>query len=104
MNITVEKLHEMRINNEPHTLLDIREAHELELCSIDGSIDIPMNTLPENIEKLPKNKPLIVMCHIGGRSAQVVNWLIQSGYNNALNLEGGISAWAQTIDSELAQY
>ena len=104
MNITVEKLNEMRINNEPHTLLDIREVHELEVCSINGSIDIPMNTLPENIEKLSKEGPLVVMCHIGGRSAQVVNWLIQNGYNNALNLEGGISAWAQTIDSEMAQY
>ena len=104
MNITVDKLHEMRINNEPHALLDIREAHELEVCSLDGSIDIPMNTLPENIEKLPKEVPLVVMCHIGGRSAQVVNWLIQNGYINALNLEGGISAWAQTIDLEMAQY
>jgi len=104
MNITVEKLNEMRINNEPHMLLDIREVHELEVCSINGSIDIPMNTLPENIEKLSKEGPLVVMCHIGGRSAQVVNWLIQNGYNNALNLEGGISAWAQTIDPEMAQY
>jgi rhodanese-related sulfurtransferase len=63
-----------------------------------------MNTLPENMDKLPKEKPLVVMCHIGGRSAQVTNWLIQNGYNNALNLEGGISAWAQVIDTEMAQY
>jgi rhodanese-related sulfurtransferase len=104
MNITVHRLHDMRLGNEPHTLLDIRETHELEVCSIDGSIDIPMNTLPENMDKLPKEKPLVVMCHIGGRSAQVTNWLIQNGYNNALNLEGGISAWAQVIDTEMAQY
>jgi len=104
MNITVQKLHDMRINNERHTLLDIREVHELEVCSIDGSIDIPMNTLPENIYKLPKTEPLVVMCHIGGRSAQVVTWLIHNGYDNALNLEGGISAWAQVIDTEMAQY
>ena len=104
MNITVDKLHEMRIKNDPHTLLDIREAHELEVCSIEGSVDIPMNTLPENISKLSKDEPLVVMCHIGGRSSQVVNWLIQNGYNNALNLEGGISAWAQIIDTDMAQY
>ena len=104
MNITVHKLQDMRIGNEPHTLLDIRETHELEVCSIDGSIDISMNTLPENMYKLPKEEPLVVMCHIGGRSAQVVNWLIQNGYNNALNLEGGISAWAQIIDTNMAQY
>ena len=104
MNITVQKLNEMRINNEPHMLLDIREVSELALCSIDGSIDIPMNTLPENIDKLPKDKPLVVMCHIGGRSAQVVNWLFQNGYNNALNLEGGIAAWAKIIDTNMVQY
>ena len=104
MNITVQKLNEMRINNEPHTLLDIREVYELTVCSIEGSIDIPMNSLPENINKLPNDEPLVVMCHIGGRSAQVVNWLFQNGYKNALNLEGGIAAWAQMIDTNMVQY
>ncbi|MBT3989610.1 MAG: sulfurtransferase [Rhodospirillaceae bacterium] len=104
MNITVEQLNELRSQNESHTLLDIREHHELAICSIEGSLDIPMNTLPENLEKLPKDEPLIVMCHIGGRSAQVAYWLHQNGYENTLNLEGGIAAWAQNIDTGMAQY
>ena len=104
MDITVQRLHEMRSQNEPHTLLDIREDHEVAMCSIDGSLDIPMNTLPENLDKLSKEEPLVVMCHLGGRSSQVVHWLSQNGYENALNLDGGIAAWAQIIDTEMAQY
>jgi rhodanese-related sulfurtransferase len=104
MNINVKKLNEMRIANEPHTLLDVREAQEIEMCSIEGSLDISMNTIPENIDKLPKEEPLVVMCHLGGRSAQVAEWLSQNGYANALNLEGGIAAWAQEIDTEMTQY
>jgi adenylyltransferase/sulfurtransferase len=104
MNISVEKLNEMRTTNEPHALLDIREVHEIEICSIEGSLDIPMNTLPESLDKLPKELPIIVMCHVGGRSSQVTNWLIQNGYENALNLEGGISEWAQVIDPSMPQY
>jgi adenylyltransferase/sulfurtransferase len=104
MNISVEKLNEMRTKNELHTLLDIREVHEIEICSIEGSLDIPMNMLPDSLDKLPKGMPLIVMCHVGGRSSQVTNWLLQNGYSNALNLEGGIAAWAQTIDPAMSQY
>lgn len=104
MNISVQRLHEMRSEKEQHTLLDIREPHELAICSIEGSLDIPMNTLPANLEKLSKDDPLVVLCHLGGRSAQVVNWLSQNGFENVLNLEGGIAAWAQNIEPEMARY
>ncbi|MBT7955365.1 MAG: sulfurtransferase [Rhodospirillaceae bacterium] len=104
MDITVQRLAEMRANNEPHTLLDIREDQEVSICAIEDSLLIPMNTLPENLEKLPRDEPLVVMCHIGGRSAQVAYWLKDNGFLNILNLEGGIAAWAQLIDTEMAQY
>ncbi len=104
MNISVQKLQEMRENNESHTLLDIREAQELAMSSIEGSLNISMNSLLDNLDKLPRDEPLIVMCHIGGRSAQVVDWLIGNGYPNSLNLEGGINAWAQQIDNTVLQY
>ena len=104
MDINVQQLADMRSNNEPHTLLDIREVHEVAICSIEGSLDIPMNTIPENLDKLPKEEPLVVMCHLGGRSAQVAHWLSQNGYENVINLEGGIAAWAQIIDTEMEQY
>ena len=104
MNLSVETLNNMRELGESHTLLDIREAQEIEFCSIEGSLNIPMSALLDNLDKLPKDRPLIVMCHIGGRSAQVVNWLQSNGYANAANLEGGINAWALQIDIEMPTY
>jgi rhodanese-related sulfurtransferase len=85
-------------------LLDVRESQEVAICAIDGSVHIPMNTIPGNLDKLPKDKPLVVMCHLGGRSAQVTHWLRAQGYDNAVNLEGGIAAWAAEIDPKMASY
>ncbi len=62
------------------------------------------NTLPDNLDRLPKEEPLVVMCHIGGRSIQVAYWLSENGYEIVLNLEGGIAAWAQIIDTDMTQY
>ena len=104
MNISVHRLEEMRNTGEVHTLLDIRENEEVATASIDGALHIPMNSLPENLEQLPKNQPLVVMCHVGGRSAQVQSWLLSNGYQNALNLEGGIAAWSAEIDPKVPSY
>ena len=104
MNISVHRLEEMRKTGEEHTLLDIREDEEVATASIDGALHIPMNSLPENLGQLPKNQPLVVMCHVGGRSAQVQSWLLSNGYQNALNLEGGIAAWSAEIDPKIPSY
>lgn len=98
MDISVQDLHAMRNDDKPHMLLDIREAQEVAAGAIAGSVHIPMNTIPNNLDKLPKDKPLVVMCHVGGRSAQVTHWLRAQGYDNAVNLDGGIVAWAAQID------
>lgn len=104
MDITVQDLHAMRDEQKAHMLLDIREPHEVAICAIEGSVHIPMNTIPDNLDKLPKDRPLVVLCHLGGRSAQVTYWLRAQGYDNALNLEGGIAAWAAEIDPKMASY
>ena len=71
MDISVRRLEEKRKTGEEHTLLDIREEEELAISSIDGAVHIPMNTLPENLDQLTKDHPIVVMCHVGGRSSQV---------------------------------
>jgi rhodanese-related sulfurtransferase len=101
MDISVQDLHAMRTEDKPHMLLDIREPQEVAARAIDGSVHIPMNTIPDNLDKLPKDKPLVVMCHVGGRSAQVTYWLRAQGYDNAVNLDGGIVAWVAEIDPKL---
>ncbi|MDG2033007.1 MAG: rhodanese-like domain-containing protein [Rhodospirillales bacterium] len=104
MNITVQQLDDMRKSGETHTLLDIREAEELAAASISDALHIPMNAIPENLDKLPTDQPLVVMCHVGGRSAQVQMWLHGNGFENAVNLEGGIHAWSLSIDPTVPQY
>lgn len=103
MDISVQDLHAMRTDNKPHMLLDIREPQEVAAGAIEGSVHIPMNTIPNNLDKLPKDKPLVVMCHVGGRSAQVTHWLRAQGYDNAVNLDGGIVAWSAEIDPNLGR-
>ena len=104
MDISVQDLDRMRKEAKPHMLLDIREPQEIEISAIDGAVHIPMNTLPDNLARVPKDQPVVVMCHMGGRSWQVTQWLRAQGYDNVVNLEGGISAWSSEIDPNVPRY
>jgi rhodanese-related sulfurtransferase len=63
-----------------------------------------MAEITENLDKLPKDSTLIIMCHSGMRSMQVTQWLRVNGYENAQNLAGGIDAWAATFDPDMQRY
>jgi len=102
--ISVEQLAAWRRVKAPHAILDVREAHELAICQIDGAIHIPMGQVPARIAELPEDQPLVVMCHHGARSLRVVNFLHGAGRRNAINLDGGIAAWAEEIDPAMRQY
>ena len=104
MEIDVHRLDEMRKSDEAHTLLDVREDQEVDTCAIEGSLHIAMSELLQRLDELPKDQPLVVMCHVGGRSSQVVQWMHANGFENALNLTGGISAWSAEIDSSIPTY
>ena len=94
---------EMRRNGTALGLLDVREGWELDICRIDGSLHIPMGELPGRLDELPRGSPLVVLCHHGMRSMQVTQWLRQSGFQ-AINLGGGIDAWARNVDPTLSLY
>jgi rhodanese-related sulfurtransferase len=102
--IDVRELAELRRADRPHLVLDVREADELEICRLEGAMHIPMARVPARTGELPRQQPLVVMCHRGGRSRAVVQFLRRAGFENALNLEGGIDAWASEVDSSMAQY
>lgn len=104
LEIEVERLDAMRRAGEDHVLVDVREPWEMDLVSIEGSVPIPMRTIPDRIAEIPKDKPVVVMCHHGGRSAQVMMWLRQQGFDQATNLSGGIDAWARRIDPDMRTY
>ena len=89
---------------EKPVLLDVREAWEYALCSIDGSINISMSSINQILNDLKPNDETIVICHHGMRSFQVGNFLEGNGFNKISNLEGGVDAWSKTVDTEIAQY
>ena len=94
----------MRARKGTYALLDVREPWEIALGKLPESITIPMRVVPERLDLLPLDRPLVVLCHRGQRSARVAAWLRRRGYDNAVSLEGGIDAWARTVDPTMATY
>jgi molybdopterin/thiamine biosynthesis adenylyltransferase/rhodanese-related sulfurtransferase len=86
------------------TLLDVRDYHEWDICRIDGAIHIPLAELPQRMSELDKSKPVHVYCLMGGRSRKAQNALIEAGFADVINVEGGIRAWAKQVDPEMPIY
>ncbi|ORU94154.1 MAG: rhodanese [Cycloclasticus sp. symbiont of Bathymodiolus heckerae] len=103
--ITPIQLHDL-INSAEDTpfLLDVREPNEFEYCHITGSQLMPMHSIPANIDQLPKNRPIVTICHHGMRSMQVAQFLLQNEFSDITNLTGGVHAWAQSVDSSMPTY
>jgi rhodanese-related sulfurtransferase len=104
LQIEPEDLAAMRAGAIAHTLIDVREPWETELCRIDGSLDLPMGEIDESLGRIPNDQPVVVLCHHGIRSMQVVGWLRGQGFNNATNLRGGIALWADSVDPGMRRY
>ena len=85
-------------------LLDVREPEELEQAAIAGAHHIPMRQVPERLGELPKDKPIVVFCHAGGRSRRVAQFLAANGFEQVFNLDGGIDAWSLTVDGRVGRY
>jgi rhodanese-related sulfurtransferase len=103
-SISVQELASWRRIVVPHTVLDVREADELSICELQEAVHIAMSDIPSRLADLPSEQPLVVMCHHGARSMRVVKFLRSAGYENAINLDGGIDAWARQIDPSLRRY
>ena len=74
-------------------MLDVRDPEEMADGVIPGSINIPMNHVGEHLHELPTDRDIVVICHLGSRSAHVTRQLKALGYDRAMNLAGGIDAW-----------
>jgi rhodanese-related sulfurtransferase len=77
-------------------VVDIRTEAEVSRGVIDGAIHIPMHLLPVKAQDLPQDKPVVLYCHSGARSAQACAFMASKGFNNMHNLTGGILAWARS--------
>lgn len=87
-------------------LIDCREINEFEYCNIAGARLIPMNETPNQIQELEPHREsrIVVFCHHGGRSFQVVQYLRSQGFPLTQNMIGGIDAWSQRIDPSVPRY
>ncbi len=102
--ITVQELKTQLDNGEDIQLIDVRENNEREFTNIGGD-HIVMSSIVENINKINKEKEVVIYCRSGSRSGQVVNFLeTNHGFQNLINLKGGILAWAEEIDNSIKKY
>lgn len=101
--ITVQELKEKLDNGEDFQLIDVREDFEYETSNLGGQL-IPLGGILIEADKISKDKPVVVMCRSGKRSAAAIMQLQQLGYTNLSNLQGGILAWAAEVDPTLNVY
>jgi adenylyltransferase/sulfurtransferase len=90
-------------NGENILVVDVREPHEHSLCNIGGTL-IPMGEIPARVDEIDPGREVVVYCRTGRRSAQVVSWLLRSGYEKVWNLSGGIHRWADEVDPSIPKY
>ncbi len=88
----------------PCKLLDVRETWEYGICQIPGSVNVPMSQILNRLGELDQHAATVVICHHGARSYQVASYLENNGFSDISNLDGGISAWAERIDTTMAKY
>ena len=91
-------------DDETVVFLDVREGFELDICKIENSLHIPLSEIPTRYDLLPKDKTILVLCHHGRRSQQAQEFLLAKGFDNAINMEGGIRAWAAQVDPQMQIY
>ena len=102
--ITVAELKQKIDNNEDFQLIDVREPFEYEMSNINGE-NIPLAGILIEAQKISKDKPVIIQCRSGARSAAALMQLEQNfGFTNLYNLKGGILAWAAEMDPGMQVY
>lgn len=86
------------------TLVDVREQWEFDICQINGAILMPMGEIAMTYVNLNKDSKIALYCHSGIRSMHVADFLLSKGFQSLVNLQGGIDAWAQEIDTTVERY
>ena len=102
--LSVKNLKERMDNGEALVIVDVRDAHELDISKLEIAKHIQKDTVKDHLNDIPRDVPVVVICRTGVRSGNVVRVLEKEGYTNAYNLAGGINAWARLIDPTLPQY
>ena len=102
--ISARQLQEMISGGGKVALVDVREPFEFEIARIPDSQLIPLGTIPERLADIPRTETTVVMCKSGVRSGRVIEFLREQGFENLLNLEGGLDAWREEVDPTMRKY
>jgi len=102
--ISVEELAQWRKSGKEFILLDVREPDEVQTAAVEGAMLIPMRDVPAGAGEIDREAQVAVICHHGGRSARVARFLESQGYENVVNVDGGIDAYAERIDQNVPRY
>jgi rhodanese-related sulfurtransferase len=102
--ITPTELKARLDNNDQVFLLDVREPHEREICSIGGEL-IPKGSVSERVNEIPRDKDVIVYCRSGARSQAIALELARvHGFSRVFNLAGGVLRWSDEVDPSVTKY
>jgi rhodanese-related sulfurtransferase len=104
-------LAEWLMNNQgekPVVVLDVREPAEWRTASVkEGDftlVQMSMGSVPARVQELDPQLPIAILCHHGGRSMQVAQFLMGRGFAQVANIAGGIDAWAMEVDNSIPRY
>lgn len=104
LEVSVQEASRQLASAQPPLLIDVREPGEHAVCRIEGSRLIPMNSIPARLAEIPRDVPILVHCHHGGRSLKVTQFLRSKGYVQVSNVQGGIEAWSLKVDPGVPRY
>jgi adenylyltransferase/sulfurtransferase len=93
-------------SDDPPFLLDVREPYEWEIGNLGsrGGVLIPYSEVSGRVRDIPRDRPIVVYCHVGVRSALIALQLRRDGFQDVANLKGGYRAWVEEVDPTLARY
>jgi rhodanese-related sulfurtransferase len=102
--ISVEELARRRASGDAIVLLDVRDPDEVSAAALPDAVRIPMREIPDRLGELDPKAEIAVLCHYGGRSGRVAQFLTLRGFANVHNVEGGIDEYALRVDPTIPRY
>ena len=102
--ISAITLKDMFDNKENFILFDVRQPEEYEICHIEGSILVPLTEIEEHLPDFESDRKYVVHCKEGDRSLEAIDIMSKKGFNDTVNLEGGILSWKQLIEPTMESY
>lgn len=103
-DISCREVAQLMETSAPLTLVDVREAWELEICAIEGALHIPLGEIAQRYGDIDDSKPVAILCHHGVRSRHAAMFLRAQGFENVFNIAGGIEMWAIDVAPEMSRY